>query len=150
MLRNQTMKADIHEILTHPASLVDGVEMVQYDPLLHREVVPQIYKRCYHMRPWGDKWDAVEGFYPEGIFLLLNSKEQYYIGFIISYVNEGLPYIGAIGVEDNFRGQHLGTCLVQQVALHYAKLGYKKIWVDVKPHSDSFFSRCLTMGFHCV
>ena len=150
MFRYQTMTADIQDILSHYVPLMEGIEMVQYDSLLHREVVPQIYKRSYHMRPCGDKWDAVEGFYPEGIFLLLNVQEQYYVGFIISYVNENLPYISAIGVEDKYRSKHLGTCLVQQIALHYAKLGYKKLWVDVKPHSDSFFDRCLTMGFHCI
>lgn len=148
MLRYQTMIADIQEILSHHVPLMDGIELVQYDPHLHREVVPQVYKRTYHTRPWGDKWDAVEGFYPEGIFLLLNKEENYFVGFIISYVNEGLPYIGAIGVEEDFQGMHLGTCMVQSVALHYAKLGYKQLWVDVKPHSDGFFNRCIAMGFH--
>lgn len=150
MLRFLTMNGLISEILSHSAQLPDLIEMVQYAPHLHKEIVPQIYKRTYHHRPWGEKWDSFEGFYPEGIFLLLNKAEQYYVGFIISYFFEGEPYIAAIGIEDQYRGQNLATCLVQKVAQHFAKLGFRKLWVEVNPREVGFYNRCLSMGFQGV
>jgi GNAT superfamily N-acetyltransferase len=147
MLRYHRMTSFIVDILENPVPLSDDIELVQYDSYLHREIVPQIHKRIFLTKPWGEQWDTFEGFYAEGVFLLYHKVDKYYLGFIISYINDGMPYIALMGVMEEFQGQHLGTYLVQRVARNYAKMGYKKIWVNVKPHSEGFERRCLAMGF---
>lgn len=150
MLRYQTMTCDIQGILKEQAQLMNDIELVQYDHFMHKEIVPQIFKRTFNSREWGEKWDTFDGFYEEGVFLLYHKLDKYYMGFIISYINEGLPYIAAMGIMEEFRGKHLGTYLIKHVAQHYAKMGYKDLWVDVRPHSESFQNRCLHIGFRFV
>jgi ribosomal protein S18 acetylase RimI-like enzyme len=141
------MTSRVNDILIDIVELSEGFELVQYDPFIHHEIVPQIYARCFNLRAWGERWDKFDGFYSDGVFLIYNKALKSYIGFVVSYINDGLPYIAALGIMKKFRGKHLGTYLVQRVAQHYAKMGYKDIWVDIKPHSESFERRCIAMGF---
>ena len=147
VLKLQTMSCELNALLGELIPLNDRFEEVQYDSMMHHEIVPQIFSRTFKRRAWGEKWDQFEGFYSDGVFLIYEKVEKFYVGFIVSYIRDDVPYIAALGVMEDFRGLHLGMYMVQRVAQHYAKMGYKNIWVDIKPHSSSFEAHCVQMGF---
>ncbi|MCK8061646.1 MULTISPECIES: GNAT family N-acetyltransferase [unclassified Fusibacter] len=150
MIRKHTMASQVSDILVDLVPLSEGFELVQYDPMIHHEIVPQIYSRCFNLRAWGELWDKFEGFYSEGVFLIYHKSLKSYVGFIVSYIAEDTPYITSLGVTEDFRGRRLGTYLVQRVAQHYAKMGYKQLWVDINPHYEGFERRCVSMGFSVI
>lgn len=150
MVRYQTFVSPIREILKERHTLDDAFEIVKYDAYEHRQIIPQMFSRTLDKKPLGEKWDQIEGFYPDGVYLILHHDDAYYVGFVLSHIVDNVPHISAIGIMEQYRRRGIGTFLIQKLAEHYAKMGYQELCIDLKHDRLGFANQCERLGFSKV
>ncbi len=133
-----------------PGHLPPQFNIVPYSPVLHHEVIRNMYSKAFGEEPWSTNWDAFQEFDPKGVFVASHSQMDRPVGYIISFRREDFGYISVVAVIPEFRRQGLASAMITAAIDYLQSLSLREIVIDVHVTNTPAVEAYKKLGFQVV
>ncbi len=106
--------------------------------------IPDVYAEGFSEKPWANDWYAIDQFDPKTMWVYKERNEI--IGFVISFISRGVPYVSVLTVVQSKQNNHIGEALMSY-AFDYWYKAYDAVYLHVdfdNPRASRFYKR---LGF---
>lgn len=110
--------------------------------------VPNIYSSSFEEEPWPDDWYNIPQFNKKSNWIAV--VDNIAVGFIISFLSDGIPYLSVLATHDDYQGIGVGQSLIRVTLAHWKAAGFSETLVHVEPHRKKAILLYKKYGFAIV
>lgn len=109
------------------------------------DIIPDVYANGFQDERWADDWFDIPQFDVNSTWVA--KVDGNIVGFIISFLSKGYPYISVLTVVGSHRRMGIGKKLVEHAIEYWNKLGYSKVCIHVEMNRLNAISLYESIGF---
>lgn len=110
--------------------------------------IPDIYAASFNDKPWNHDWFEIHQFNYESNWVAYNRHEL--VGFIISFLSKGIPYISVLAVHPKYHNLGIGKQLVTHAISYWTRLDYDRVRIHVAFEREKALNLYRSIGFEIV
>jgi len=95
--------------------------------------IPLIYADSFDEKPWEPDWYDIPQFDPNSTWVA--RFDGHGIGFVISFISKGQPYISVVALKKAFHGQGIASEMIRMCKIYWKENGYKQVTIHVNHES---------------